>query len=100
MKTSFAVIYRPPKSSLMSSLEEVESTLDQLCTSSDNIVLLGDLNIDLLRHDIVGYKQLDIILNSFDMKQVTTVPTRISANSVTLIDVICISRSMQLPKIR
>ncbi|XP_044757725.1 uncharacterized protein LOC123315888 [Coccinella septempunctata] len=94
--TSFAIgcVYRPPKGSLPSFIEALDDSLSSIVPTVDELILLGDVNIDLLT--------TGTLINSMDaygFKQLIDEPTRISRDSMTLLDPIfvtslgCVSNS-------
>lgn len=81
-------IYRPPNSNSEQFLSYFEDFLINLYTSYDLIFCFGDFNINMNNLDSKLTKTLNIITEVFNLKQLMTVPTRINANSMTLIDLI------------
>src|SRR5688572_10284362 len=51
---TLAVIYRPPGCPLQQFNEELNQTLSDLTKTKRDIILLGDFNIDLLKHSVHG----------------------------------------------
>ncbi len=76
------LVYRPPCSQI-SWYDDFERELIKGLSENDNIVLLGDFNIDYLKP--LPLKWSDII-TTYDFHQMVTDPTRVTATSVTLID--------------
>ena len=82
------MMYRPPESSKYLSKDfntHLHEMLAKASEKSQETILLGDLNVDFLKHD---NKDLKSILNIFGYKQMIQKPTRIAEASETLIDVI------------
>lgn len=85
-------VYRPPGSNLTQFNSILENIMQQLSVNpvlkkASEIILLGDFNINLLQHethtDTADY--LNILLENGQLPLIT-LPTRITANSSTLID--------------
>ena len=88
------VVYRKPdcSSSFCSSLE---SSLDQVFSITDNVIVLGDTNCNTLTNNSLSNKVTNLC-STFHLTQLIQEPTRIIPCSKTLIDVICVSSSMFL----
>ena len=68
-------------------IDKSENIISQLCTEWDGLlVITGDFNIDLLRPEQPQVKQYIDMLESLNLHQHVEQPTRITANSKTLID--------------
>ena len=90
-------IYRPPNSSKKESktcgnyLERVESELNSICQwacfKKKTVIIVGDLNLDRLRLDRSEGKILRDLEEVNDLHCLINEPTRVTANSQTLIDV-------------
>ena len=96
-KISFCVAYRPPNLNYSVFLSELENSISQIYPSVNNVIIVGDFNIDILNVTSASVMLLDL-LSSFDLKQVIKNPTRIAANSSTLIDVIIMSENVYMSK--
>jgi exonuclease III len=85
------LIYRPSNplsnSNIGSFFESLENVLEQNVSLDSNMILLGDLNIDLLKPDSSSVK-LKGILNGYNMYQEGFAVTRTDGQSATLLDVI------------
>lgn len=82
------MLYRPPDFSYTGFLNTLEQTLIVLLPQYDEIFCLGDFNIDVLKTDSLPCHKLTSLLEAFNFKQVVDAPTRVTPNSVTLIDLI------------
>lgn len=60
------------------------------------MVLVGDLNINLFNDNTSHYQHINNILNTFNLTQVITEPTRIGESTASLIDIICISENLKI----
>ena len=78
-------IYRPPNAD-RSFWRELEWSLDQVRDITDNIIIVGDLNCDLLT--ISSNHACYNLMSQFNLENVIRDPTRITDHSQTLIDLI------------
>ena len=65
---------------------------------TDEIILMGDLNINLLKPNFPAYNFLSDILQTYNLKHIITEPTRIASQSATLIDIIATTKSEHINK--
>jgi hypothetical protein len=77
-------VYRSPEQ-LCEWYDTFERQLEKLDAISDNIIIMGDLNIDYMNLDNVNPSWKDIV-KAYNLQQVVDVPTRITHTSQTLID--------------
>ena len=84
------VAYRPPDSPVTFFDEYLAPKLNHAYTMNNDIVIIGDLNCDLIKPTSDG-KRLMEFCSSFGLKQLITKPSRVTATSSTLIDVILVS---------
>ena len=82
----FAVMYRPPDDNNFFNV--VNTILEKAWLKSSNIFLLGDLNCNYSDCRNTNRAKLQCIINSVNMHNVITNPTRITMESSTLIDLI------------
>ena len=75
-------IYRPPKSDVVW-FDHFEYILHEVYKLKNNIIMTGDLNINLLSESRCSWKEL---YSCFNLTQLIDVPTRVCGNSVTLLD--------------
>ena len=90
-------VYRPPNSSKKESktcrnyLQRVESELNSICQwacfKKKTVIIVGELNLDRLRLDRSEEKILRDLEEVNDLHCLINEPTRVTANSQTLIDV-------------
>ncbi|KOB76672.1 putative reverse transcriptase [Operophtera brumata] len=87
-KLIIGTAYRPQWVSVNDFLEAL---MDSIATFSycDNIIILGDFNIDMLSGDDAKTKLFEGFLVSTELNQVIDVPTHFTDHSQTLIDVVC-----------
>lgn len=63
-KIALGICYRPPHANVQL-LNRLEETLRDICSSSDIVVLVGDLNIDCFQTNSATYRHLNTLLGSF-----------------------------------
>lgn len=79
-------IYRPPKGNLLSAIDHIKNLVGEIDNSGKlDIVILGDLNVDLLQKN-PNSKAIADMLDDMGLKQIIKLPTRCSPNKETLID--------------
>lgn len=88
---SVGCIYCPPSIS-HNSLHLLEDIITECLLSSDQVICLGDFNINYLNKSSIQCKFINTFFDTFNMKQIITKPTRITPTSSTLIDLICICK--------
>lgn len=85
-KLNISVVYRPPSGKLQSAINVISDNLSEIQrNSSGEIILLGDLNVDLLSGNNQAAK-LKLLSGRHSLTQLIDSPTRFSASSATLID--------------
>nr|CAH7746601.1 unnamed protein product [Callosobruchus chinensis] len=85
------IVYRPPGHLANDSLECLERSLICMLSRSKEIVLMGDLNVDLMTHNSKS-QQLEDMFHSFNLSQLVTKPTRVTPQTTTsLLDIICVT---------
>ena len=72
-------VYRPPNTNSQEFFSYLEDTLVDLYTSFDSILLMGDFNINMYNLNNNLTKSLLSIAETFNMDQLITEPTRITA---------------------
>jgi len=83
------VVYRPG-GDIPSFISNFENSLSSMVTMGDEVVILGDFNINAFNMFGNAYSALSSLFESFCFKQLITEPTRITPYSATLIDYILI----------
>ena len=81
------VIYRPPQNNLNICIEEFDNLLSLLVPQYNKIVILGDVNVNLLRLD----NPLSICFDTHNFTQIINEPTRITEFTSTLLDPIFVN---------
>lgn len=92
VKIALGVVYRPPSVSARY-LSEVSNSIEQIYLETDCVIMTGDLNINLLRQS-TDHILLSSMLSEFNMQQIVQHPTRVTHQTESLIDVICISENI------
>nr|XP_022908835.1 uncharacterized protein LOC111420147 [Onthophagus taurus] len=95
MHIAFGVCYRPPNCDLKLFLEGLERSLSVVYPSVDEIVVVGDFNVNFLVES-PSTISLKSTLEVFALREVVDVPSRISSSSVSLIDLIFVSGALMV----
>ena len=92
-KIVVGVLYKAPKIPYTIFARSLENFI-KIYTDYDDVVLLGDVNIDMLEPDSAATKYfLDNFLEPLSLKQLITKPTRITNTSKTLIDHVIVNNA-------
>nr|CAI5843458.1 unnamed protein product [Callosobruchus analis] len=83
-------VYRPPGHHVNTALEGLERCLLWMLPKSKEIILMGNLNIDLMKHTSRS-QLLEDVLVSFNLCQLVKKPSRIAKTTASLLDIICVS---------
>ena len=83
------VVYRPP-SLPISSLNALDNALFNLATNVDDVILLGDFNVNVLKPSTPGSLFLQNMCNTHDLEQIIDQPTYICNNANSLLDLVMI----------
>nr|CAI5862446.1 unnamed protein product [Callosobruchus analis] len=78
--------YRPPKENLLESIQLLNNILPILRSEHDELILLGDFNVNVLADN-----KLSDCLQVHELKQIITVPTRTTETSATVLDPIFVN---------
>ena len=82
-------IYRPPDSSNMDAFfSDLSITLNSALDKYDNIIVMGDINIDTLNKQDTGYSRIVSFCDVFGLSNLVTAKTCFTKNSSSSIDVI------------
>jgi exonuclease III len=84
-KVILCCVYRSPSENPNHFLKHLEKTLKLLYQPTISFVICGDLNINFLIESTVRQK-LETLMETFNLTQIVTFPTRICNNKRTLID--------------
>ena len=80
-------VYRAPNTNLEGAIEEIQNRLLNISDSVE-LVLLGDFNVNFLEVNKTAKRKLMRMANLHDLERVISQPTRITASSKTLIDLL------------
>lgn len=83
-------VYRPPNICLDQWMSSFETALEKVNVDENEIMIMGDLNVDLNVKNTKS-NQLKDILDAYGLEQLITAPTRVTERSSTLIDHIYVS---------
>lgn len=72
--------YKPPSANIQY-LNEICDMFDVVCDEKREIFILGDLNIDWFSPQCPMRKKLHTVANACGLKQIMTLPTRVSTNA-------------------
>lgn len=93
--TVFAVCYRPPNGSVTSFLEFLETFLVFINDNKFNLIYGGDININMMKNDSPKLR-LDTLLEMNACWNTISLPTRVTENSSSLIDVFITNLSSEV----
>lgn len=79
---AIGALYRPPQTSFSELVEYCDNALSHVIPEYDNVIVLGDLNVNVMLSD----NRLNEIFESYSMSQIIDEPTRVTSHSSTLID--------------
>ena len=90
--------YRPPNLKKGEFLKEISNTLSKALKCYDNIVLAGDLNIDLLDPSKDTSNHLPVLLDAFNLRNLVKESTCFMSDKGSLIDVILTNKARSFHK--
>lgn len=93
---ALGVLYKPPNINLLSSLEQLDNMLSVIIPQYKSTIWLGDLNINVLHSQANNAIKLKEILDTYELLQHISEPTRITQNSQTLIDLIVTTKNIEI----
>ena len=86
-KIVVGTVYRPPSANKFYD-DSILNELEKLTAMNENVILLGDLNVDCLKSNVSQTNFIGCLEDIFSMTQLVNEPTRETPTSVSLIDVI------------
>ena len=86
-KVVVGTVYRPPSADKLYD-DSILNELEKITAMYENVILLGDLNIDCLKKGLSQTNFIGHLEDLFSMTQLVSEPTRETTTSVSLIDVI------------
>ena len=98
LNTSFGigVIYRPPRSTITTTIEILENSITNILPTVDNIIVMGDFNLNFFDVDNSNVNKLCRVMDSFGLSQTINEPTRIGNRNFSLIDQIFVSSELSV----
>nr|CAI5854689.1 unnamed protein product [Callosobruchus analis] len=90
-------MYKPPNVTYKS-LSALEISIEQLAPIYNNIICMGDFNIDFANKGSPSMQFLSDILNDFQLSQVINNDTRVTNSTRSLIDIVMVSNNVKIPK--
>ncbi|KAG5897278.1 hypothetical protein JTB14_011444 [Gonioctena quinquepunctata] len=82
-------IYRPPGGQVLDAINSLEHSIASMFPDTDNIILMGDLNLNLMQVTPATDLLTDL-LDLFNITQIIKAPTCITKNCNTLLDIIAV----------
>ena len=89
-KTAFGTVYLPHESGYGHFLDNLDEAITEILPICDELIILGDFNINVLDPNASSTEHLFSMLDSYGLTQIINSPTRVSRSS-TLIDLIIVS---------
>ena len=86
------IIYRPPSSDLTDFFEKLKLSLNKAFSNYDNIIIIGDINIDTHDPNDYGYDKLISLCETFDLKNLIKDKTCFTNTHKSSIDIILTNR--------
>ncbi len=81
-------IYRPPDANIDAFFKELSISLNAALDKFDNVVIMGDINIDTHNHQNPAFGKLDSFCDIFGLKNLVSSKTCFTSNHCSSIDVI------------
>ncbi|KAG5878283.1 hypothetical protein JTB14_017249 [Gonioctena quinquepunctata] len=91
------VAYRPPNANVPTALEKLESNLTNFLLTCETLLVAADFNINLLSTN-ASVQLFNDFVQSYNLSQIVTEPTRVTSHSQTLIDIIITSNPEVITK--
>ena len=79
-------LYRPPQGNIANCLESLENNLSNIDLHKIEVILMGDLNIDLLDMQNNSAKEIINLMKQLGLRQLIKEPTRYSPNKDSCLD--------------
>ena len=79
-------IYIPPHAVNTNCLETVENLVNQVCQNNKTLYLMGDTNIPLNNKKNKIVEKFDNIIESYDIKALVQIPTRVTSSTQNILD--------------
>lgn len=75
-------------------LSDLSIVLERVYLEVNSVIIMGDININLLNLNSPDSTKFNSLLTNFNLCQIIKTPTRITATTESLIDVICVSNDV------
>lgn len=95
-KLALGVAYRPDWVQITNFFNALEESLAYVVPACDDLICVGDFNIDLLQVNSLKSNNFFEFIDVFGFKQIINSPTRITSTTQTLIDVIIVSNEQSI----
>jgi hypothetical protein len=82
----YCVIYKSPREKINDFIEILDEFLNQFATTNENFVLVGDVNINVLKRKDKNVKKYANLIQLHNLHQLIDEPTRSTSKSSTCID--------------
>ena len=89
-------MYRPPSSNI-SYFSSIVNDIEKVVSEDYKVIILGDFNYDLLNNDGSFHKNVILLEQLFDLKQLIHSPTRVTPMTQTIMDHILVSSYINKP---
>ena len=88
-------IYRPPSvSNIDLFFDEITISLNKALSISENIIVMGDFNIDIMNHKDPGFSKLEVLCDTFDLSNLIRESTCITKTHKSTIDLILTNKPL------
>ena len=88
-------VFRPPTSTNLDLFfEELTNSLSKAVNKYDNLIVMGDFNIDLNKTDCIGFGKLEDFWNNFNLTHLVKSNTCFTKNNKSTIDLLLTNRPM------
>ena len=95
-------VYKPPSSNnIVTFFEELTDSLSRAINNYDNIILMGDFNIDIKKENSIAYNKLEEFCDTFNLTNLVKTETCFMNNHKSTIDLILTNkpRSFQITNV-
>ena len=93
IKWAFIATYRKPRIPERHLLTDLDPVIDKCFNITTNVVVLGDLNCDMLKH---GTNAVITLCEDLNLKNIVQKPTCFKSTPATLLDVILVNKDLTL----
>lgn len=97
---AFGVFYHPPNTNKNDMFEIFEDAVTNILPYCDDLICAGDINLNFLDLDNSYINKFLSILDTYGLSQLINEPTRITANKMSLLDIIVCSNASDISSYR